>query len=149
MTIEMNLPRTFSAFSGVDAIAVLNGVVIGEFQGYEFTETFEDIQDEDGNPTGVNRFTGYMTIAVFDREPLFRETLQPEDNEFIIFLGNESGQKASIRFENIRFTERTGGLEVDHVVMQEKYFFECDDHYISPEEWAYDPNRLYPYYFVN
>jgi hypothetical protein len=146
---KATLTKTFTTLSGMDAIAVLNDTVIGEFMGYEFTEKLGVILDDLGNRTNKKKFNGIIIISVFDEEPTFRKAMKPEDNEFTIFFANEYGQKAAIRFENIRFIKREGGLTLDDVTIIEKYYFECDDHYISNEPWIYDPDGEKPYRFIN
>ncbi|OXB94709.1 hypothetical protein [Parageobacillus galactosidasius] len=140
--------KTFTSFNGMDAVAVLNDTIIGEFEKYEFTEKLGVILDENRNRTNKKYFQGVITICVFDREPTFRKVMKKEGNEFTIFLANELGQKAAIRFDNIRFIKREGGLKLDDCVMREKYYFECDDHYITNEPWIYEPFGEKPYRFI-
>lgn len=141
--------RTFTSFSGADYIAVLNNKVIGEFQGYNFKETLGVILDENGDRTSKRKFIGVMQICVFDCEPVFREILKPEGNEFTLFFGNEYGQRGVIEFENIEFTERHGGVAIDDIVMTERYIYKCDNHLMSKKDWVYDPYHEKPYRIVS
>lgn len=140
--------RTFTTFGGSDCIAVLNNETIGEWQGYEFTEKLGVILDDNGNPTNKKSFIGSMEISVFDREPSFRTALKKEGNEFTLFFATEYGQKASVHFKNIKFTERKGGISIDDIFMTEKYFFECDEHYISRQDWVSELGSKVQFKFV-
>jgi hypothetical protein len=141
--------ETFTHFTGMDGVAVLNDTVISEFEGFEFTEKLGVRYDESGFRTTKKQFKGIIRISVFNEEPKFRTAMKDEDNEFTIFLANEYGQKAAIRFENIRFIERKGGFHVDDITMREIYHFECDDIYITKQPWIHDPFSEKPYRFIN
>lgn len=134
--------KTFTSFGGSDVIAVLNNTVVGEWQGYDYIETLGWVYDDNGNPTHKNKFQGHMDVVVFDRTT-FRDLLKKEDNEFTLLFGNEYGQKCVVEFKNIIFTHRKGGVSVDNITMQEKYFFTSDDIVMSPKQWRFDPAAGY------
>jgi hypothetical protein len=129
---------TVTSFSGADMVPTLNGVPIGEIQEITYKESLVPGYDETGML--LPPIKGEVHQVVFDEEPATRGLIQ-DNNKLILFFADEFGKKASLSFIGVSFTERTGGVAVDHLVIKEIYHFIADDVVYDQRKWEYDGER--------
>lgn len=122
-TQEERLGNLSTTFSGADSIIILNGVVLGEITDMEY--------EEDLDSFNFHRIKGFVESILFSGgQPSIRKALRKSLNgahHFVIYFATEYGTKMLLRFENVRFTTRKGGLKIDAVVQSDKYYFEASD----------------------
>jgi len=128
-----------TSYSGADIMLLLNGRIIGEAQVIQYKE---NLTAED-KPS----FEGHIEVVVLNREPAIREAIRQTEGEhsIVLLFANEYGDKMSIRFEELNFTERQGSFSVDDVIPTEKYFFECNDMVFDLRNYELqndDPNNV-------
>lgn len=118
-----------TSYSGADIMLLLNGRIIGEAQAIHYKENL--------TATDKAPFEGHVEVAIFNQEPPIRQAIRESGDEqsIVLLFANEYGDKMSIRFEGLRFTERLGSFSIDEVVSTEKYFFECDDMVFDIRDW--------------
>lgn len=126
---------TTRSFTGLEAITVVNGQVIGEINEVFYKEVFGVMTAEQGEPF-PQRVQGYMDVIIFDREPPIRKAINGNFDEFVILFGNEYGDKFSIQFPGFALKERTANIRPDTMMMYERYHFGADAIHMSNTPWV-------------
>lgn len=130
--------QSFITFSGADIMMIINGAIIGEAQSIHYEENLEFSMGP--------AIKGYVEIVVFDNEPGIRKALRtrPDPAEYpslAMAAANEFGQKMIMAFKDVRFTTRTGKMDVDTVLLHERYHFEASDIvYLNDFEITHTPD---------
>lgn len=120
--------KTYTSFSGADAIPYYAGVVLGEVSDIKWEMNYDPKYNEDTGMFGPV-VSGFIEIAVFAFEPKLVELIRKEgrNQEFKIEYRNEYGDAATVRFPGFKINKRVGGLDINSAMETETFYFEAHD----------------------
>lgn len=120
------------SFCGSDVTPVLNGRAIGEIGKVSFVETFKRELDENNRP--LPKVKGTIEVDFFGDDPVGKH-MNTRDDEFLLLLATEFGQKSMIRFVDFQFTKREMKVSCDDLMMRQYYYFTAS-YPLFGEKWS-------------